>query len=275
MTTWRVLVPRRFDQRLAEAVEEAGGLAEEVDLIHRHPVAGSDLAPVHAAAAAGRFDWLAVTSAYTLEALAELGYPIASWLPGGSTVALGASAVQGDPGAHEIHPGTRLAAVGPATAARLAAAGLRVDLVPIEAAGGQALADLWPPGPGQVVIPGADRATDTLPDGLRRRGWEVTQVGVYRTSPATRLPADLTARWRAGAFAAYIATSGSTARAAATLLGPTVPVVAIGQPSALAARRAGFEHVRVAASPAPADILTAVLEWVARPGRPTGPRTAT
>ena len=80
--------------------------------------------------------------------------------------------------------GAKVAAIGPGTAAALAAGNIRADLVP-ERFVAEALARRAArPGPGRVLLARAEVARDVLPDGLRARGWEVDVVDAYRTVPA-------------------------------------------------------------------------------------------
>ena len=231
----RVLLPRRPDRRLADALRAAGAGVDEVDLVARVPAPGVQVERLAAELAAGGFDWLVITSAFTVEALGRLGHPLYSL----------------------VSPGLRIAAVGDATAAAVRAAGGWVDLVPVDGAGGRALASNWPQGSGRVAIPGAVQSAQTLPQALRALGWEVVQAGVYRTSPVASVPAAVVDTWRAGGYDALVATAGSVARSAAALLGTAVPVVAIGERSARESERLGFTVV-TARSPAGPHVVAAL-----------------
>lgn len=82
--------------------------------------------------------------------------------------------------------GLQVAAIGPATASRMRAAGWAVDLVPDEYVA-EALLDALgrPAAPGDaVLLARAAVARDVLPDGLRDRGWTVDVVEAYRTVDA-------------------------------------------------------------------------------------------
>lgn len=236
----RILLPRREASELARAFAEAGARVDEVTLLRRVAVASADVDAFVARARAGRFDWLAITSAHTVEALASLGHPLSE---------LAARS-------------PRVAAVGAATASAVRAAGVRVDLVPSTGSGGAALVACWPDGTGEVGIPGAVDSAPALPIGLRGRGWTVTTAGVYRTEPVAAVPADVTLRWGQGGYDALVVTSGSVARAAAALLGTSIPVVALGEPSATAAREAGFASVVVSASASALDVVSALVTLV-------------
>ncbi|MEA2419945.1 MAG: uroporphyrinogen methyltransferase / synthase [Thermoleophilaceae bacterium] len=107
--------------------------------------------------------------------------------------------------------GTRIAAIGPGTAAALREHGIDADIVPERfVAEGllEALADEPVEGK-RVLIARAEEARDTLPDGLRERGALVEVVSLYRTlaEPLTE------AAREALAAASYVTfTSSSTVR---------------------------------------------------------------
>jgi len=87
----------------------------------------------------------------------------------------------------------RIAAIGPATADRLASLGLAAEHIPREHVA-EALVESLPAITGErVLIPTADIARPTLPDGLQARGAIVNSVVAYQTQPAPT-PADLAGR---------------------------------------------------------------------------------
>lgn len=236
----RVLVPRRDDPTMAAALRAAGAEVDEGDFTQRQAFRSAELDEVAALAAAGTYDWVALTSGFTVRALAEVGQPLPSL----------------------IAPGSRTAAVGSATAAAMTATGVHVDLVPLSGEGGAALAAVWPRGTGRVLIPGAQASARTLPARLADKGWDVTTVAVYRTVPRREVPPEIAGRSVTGTYLALVVTAGSVADAAASLVSVSMPVVAIGEPSAVAARRAGFRRVELARSSSAADVLAAVVSLV-------------
>lgn len=231
-----MLLPERPDRRLADALRAAGAEVDEVALISRTPVPSVELPALADQLAGGLFDWLVLTSAYTVEALARLGHPLYTLLA----------------------PDLRIAAVGDATAAAVRACGGWVDLTPIDGAGGAALASNWPAGTGRVAIPGAVESAQQLPRALQARGWEVVQLGIYRTSPVAALPPSVVDTWRSGGYDALVVTAGSVAKSAASLLGATVPVVAVGERSARESERLGFPRVVGARTPSGHDVVSAL-----------------
>ena len=132
-----------------------------------------------------------------------------------------------------------------------------------------------PPPGGRVLFPCAAGARETLPAGLRARGWVVDEVVAYRTVPAEGPDAataeavgaaDAVTFASPSAVAAYLGARDDAGRPLA------VPAVAacIGPLTAGAARAAGIASVLVSPSPAPADLVS-VLE-AAFAGKPD-PRT--
>lgn len=146
------------------------------------------------AAAAGAFDWLALTSSNTVVALAE------------RLAALGLA-----PAAlHHVAIAAGGAATGRAVERDL---GLRVTLTPAEFVAEALAAALIARGPagGRVLLCQADLARPTLAEALRAAGWAVTAVVAYRTvigAGGIRLMDHLAA----GAVDAITFTSPSTAR---------------------------------------------------------------
>ncbi|WP_435738035.1 uroporphyrinogen-III synthase [Cellulosimicrobium sp. PMB13] len=114
-----------------------------------------------------------------------------------------------------------------------------------------------------VLLPQGDLAAPTMADGLRDLGLTPHVVTVYRTV-AHDLDPDVVAAWHAGEVDAVVLTSGSVAREVARQLGPRddVAAVAIGEPTARAARAVGLRLDAVADRPtddALATALTTVL----------------
>ena len=169
---------------------------------------------------AGRYDWVAFTSANAVTRLL--------------------AALDG----RTVRPGVRWAAVGPSTARALARGGLRADAVP-GAALAEELADLLPePAPGRegaVLFARAETVGGTLAAGLRARGWVVDEVVAYRTVAGHPDPAAVAAAARCHAIAF---TSSSTVNRTVEVLGieriPPV-VVSIGPVTSGTARAVGLE----------------------------------
>jgi uroporphyrinogen III methyltransferase/synthase len=216
--------------RLVDAMERAGATVLQLPLTRQVDAADGGAALREAAARAGGFDWVVLTSVNAVDRF--MGALRDARALGGALVA----------------------AVGPATADALRRAGVEPDLVPGEHSA-RGLVEVFPQpagaGPHEVLFPCADLAPDTIPDGLAERGWSVTRVEAYRTVPlAAPEPALLerVAKADAIAFAA-----GSSVQAFVALRGSDggpvrVPphVVCIGPTTAEVARAAGMSGVHEA-----------------------------
>jgi len=137
----------------------------------------------------------------------------------------------------------RLAAVGPATAAALAAHDLHADIVPAVATQEGLLAELPRPA-GRVLVVAAEGARRILVDEL-----EAEFLPLYRTFELTPVPSP------EGDLA--VLASGSAARAFAAL-GLELPVVSIGPQTTAAANAAGLRVVAEAETHDVEGILRAV-----------------
>lgn len=108
----------------------------------------------------------------------------------------------------------RIAAVGAATADRLAEAGIAPDLIPADFRAEGLIESFERIGvaPGtRFLLPRAEKAREILPEALRERGATVDVAVVYRTAPATPDPAVID-RLRAGSVDVITFTSPSTVR---------------------------------------------------------------
>ena len=213
----RVVVTRAAEQagELVALLEGVGATAVVVPLVEivSEPTAVDVLAALNPA----EFDWLVVTS------------------PNGARAYLAM---------HSSAP-LNVAAVGATTAAALGAGGVNVTLVPGDQSADGLLA-VFPSGNGRVLLVQAVDAQPTMAAGLRRSGWNVTEISPYRSAPA-----HLTAGQQLAAMSAdaVLFTSGSAARAWVGVFGQTTPpiVVAIGPQTALAVEQAGLKVSLVAA----------------------------
>lgn len=212
----RVLVTR--------AADEAGPLCDRLRAIGCAPVEVPLVAIVPCAWAVpvGIFDWLVLTSAAAVDAVA--GRPLRA---------------------------RRTAAVGPATAARARDRGLKVDLVPLRATGADLAAALGDLRGRTVLYPRAEVATPGTTEALRGAGAELTEIVAYRNA----VPPDAAERLTRALPVDFVTLlSGSAARRLADALtraGKTLGkarIVAIGPSTAAAARAAGLEVHAVAAT---------------------------
>ncbi|WP_265522691.1 uroporphyrinogen-III synthase [Oerskovia flava] len=267
-----VLVPRPADRgaRLAGLLRAQGARVVLAPAIERAPI--TNTAPVDAAVQAladGAFAWVVVTSVNAIDELrdaaARLGVPLAP---------------------PDTADGVRWAAVGPATRRALEAQGVQVALEPRENSARGLLAAFGELGeaggptssgaPGStdaplVLVPQGDLAAPTMAEGLAELGYAPHVVTVYRTV-AHDLPEAVVRSWRSGTIHAVVLTSGSVAREVARQLGPDPAVagVAIGEPTARAARAAGLRLDAVAAAATDDALAAAVLSALAG-ADPTSP----
>lgn len=227
----RVLVTR--------AAGRAGGLAERLRALGAEPVIRPTIAhappddPAALAAALGRleagvYEWLLLTSATAVAAVARGLEGRAPRL--GGRVSL------------------RVGAVGPATAeACRDLLGVDPAAVPERFVGEELARAIGDPMGRRILLPNADIARPALEERLRAAGAVVDRVVAYRTVPAPG-GEGLAAELAAGALDAILFTSGSTATFFAQQVGEAglaaarrVPIACIGPSTAGACRAAGLE----------------------------------
>lgn len=230
----RVVITRPAHQThaLARTLGELGAEVIPLPAIATVPPADGYRALDGAAARVGTYDWVVFTSANAVE-------PFLSRVGDMRRLA-----------------GVRLAAIGPATAGAVTGWRVGVDLVaPTHVA--ESLVEVFPEGPGRVLLPRAAVARDVLPRGLAAKGWEVDVVEAYRTVPA---PAEPSAVEAARGADAICFTSSSTVTAHLGAGRPVPPVVVcIGPVTAATARDAGLEVTAVAEPHTAEGIVTALL----------------
>lgn len=244
---WRVLVPRPADRaaELVGALTAAGAAPEVVELVSIGPPADAgalDLAVL--SLSRGDYSWVAFTSVNAVEAVTSRAHALA--VP-------------------PVPAATRVAAVGPTTAAAVRTVGLPVDLMPRERGSAAALAAAFPPAttagstPESVLLPRSDLAPELLPDALTGKGYRVDAVVAYRTVVRPPAPA-VGARLIAGDFDAVLFTSPSTVQALAGVpIAARTALGAIGRPTRSAATAAGREIAFVATEPTTAGLVAALI----------------
>jgi uroporphyrinogen III methyltransferase/synthase len=217
----RIIVTRSRTQasELAAALLALG--AEPIELpaieIVDPPDGGEALRAAAAGLCAGWYDWLVLTSANGVHRLF-------AHVPDSRLLAE-----------------TRIAVIGPGTAAALGRYHVVPDLVPPRFVA-ESLLDAFPVGSGgRVLLARASVARAVLPDGLRAMGWSVDVVDAYATVAAQPTAAQLAA---AAAADAITFTSSSTVRRYLDVAGsdrvPSV-VACIGPVTAATARELGLK----------------------------------
>jgi len=244
-----VLRPEARARSLLTALADAGGTGQAVAVTAVRPP--SDPASLDAAIlalAAGDYEWVGFTSVNAVDAVVERARTLRV-----------APAIPAD---------TRVAAVGPATAAAARALDIPVDLVPPGSGSAAALGRAWPAaGHGEVVLlPQSESADGTLADLLAAKGFDVVRVGAYLVEPVP-LPASVASDLTGGGYDAVVLTAGSVVEAlAGTQPAPGTVVIALGEPTALAARRCGLTPV-VADRPTDDGLMAALAAALDRRSR--------
>ena len=170
--------------------------------------------------------------------------------------------------------GTRVAAVGPATADALGSAGVAVDHVPrtyLTVAIADGLGDV---DGRRVVLARADAATDDLRHALRERGAIVEEVVAYRTIEGPSAGRDRLRSALGDQLDGVTFTSSSTVRGLMRMASLTdrararaLPAFCIGPVTADTARRAGFAVAAVAAEHTAAGLASAAADHFAQKSR--------
>ena len=238
---------RGGEDALSARLRALGATVRDVAAIAFAPP--SDPAPLDAALRAlDGFDWAIFASATaaerTLARLDELGLPRTSL------------------------SARKLAAVGPATASRIAADLREPDLVPAEASGEALARELAPHVRGRrVLLPRPAEGRPEIADGLRSAGADLVAVEAYRTVPAGPEAFEPLARWLAEGGVDVVAfASPSAVRAVVAGLGwasgalSRALIAAIGPTTSEALREAGLAPGVVPRRHTGADLAEAIAE---------------
>ncbi len=222
LTGWRILVPRggSWGDGVAASLRAQGAVPVIAPLIDFAPAADENALDVALGELAeGRFDWLSVTSATTVDVLF----------------------------AHQVvvPPSTRIAAVGVTTAQALTAAGYEVALVPDQDNSATDLAAriIAEEGmPRRILSLRGEHSKPLLADRLREAGHDVRSIVAYRTvgvPVSDRVQQDV----RSGRVNAILVTSASVAQQVREQF-PDIPaatlLVAIGSQTAQDAAQVGL-----------------------------------
>lgn len=186
----RVLVTRAAHQagKLSEGLRAAGADPVEVPVLEIHPPASYD--PLdHALQHLYSYDWLILTSANTIRAVAQ------------RATALNLSL---------RNPGPHIAAIGQATAEAARLAGLHVTLTPESYVAESLVAALATRIQGKhVLLARAAIARDVIPDALRKTGATVNVVDAYQNMIPASAPEHLRAALASRIDAATFTSSSS------------------------------------------------------------------
>jgi uroporphyrinogen-III synthase len=233
-----ILVTRPAEQAapLVHELERRGARVLIAPTIRLVPARSAALTRALKDLAAGRFDWITLTSRTTVDVL------------------------RGRLDPRDLR--AKVAVIGEGTAAAFRGwAGREPDLQPATFTT-SALARAFPRGSGRVLTARADIAPDGLEDALEGKGWEPVRVDAYRTVFARSLPRHAHDALRLGEVDAVTFTSASTVEGFVNALGGArgaPKVVCIGPVTAAAARRAGLRPAAVA-RPHTSEGLVAAIE---------------
>ena len=231
----RVLVTRARAQasKLTEGLEALGAACLEVPAIRIKEPSDGGAALTAAIAHIADYDWLIFTSANGVEHFFR-----ALDATGKDARALARA---------------KVAAIGPATAAALAACGVRADCMPgeyraeavVEALKGDVRSGT------RVLLARAEEAREVLPESLRALGAEVTVAAAYCTKQAEADGAALAKKLTSGEIDIVTFTSSSTAKNLCAILGGAEPLqhvkcVAIGPITAKTCETLGIKPAAVA-----------------------------
>jgi uroporphyrinogen III methyltransferase / synthase len=259
-----VLVPRARDQasEFSALLRARGAEPLEVPTIEIRPVASTAaLDQAIERLAAGRFDWVVLTSVNGVAAVRARSGAL-----GHGPAALGHA---------------KVAAVGPATEAALRDWGVTPDLVP-DIATTEALGQAFPArstgppssGPGRALLARADLANPELAATLRGKGWETAEVVAYHTVPVGTLDPAARRRLDAGEVDWVAFTASSTVQGFVRGYGgpppPDVRVAAIGPVTAGTARSAGIRVAATATEHTIPGLVAAIEQAVASRPRAGG-----
>lgn len=174
-------------------------------------------------------------------------------------------------------PAGKLAAVGPATAAALDAAGHPADLLPAGGFDSEALlaaAELTAPLSARVAIVRGVGGRELLAQELARRGARVMLVELYRRVRPQADARPILQAWRGHRRRASVVTSREGLSNLMAMAGADVaplfaaPLVCPSARVAEAARDAGFQRVVVTAEPGDGAVATALIGLFEQPEQP-------
>ncbi len=244
-----IVVTRAADQAasLSGPLRAAG--AEVIEAPTLELVAVDDFEPVDGVLRQlARYDWLVLTSVNGVDAMFTR-----LEVSGGDSRSLA---------------GVKVAAIGPATRARLREHGIRVDLIPAEAVGESMAEALIGQGVcgKRILLPRADIARGELPAALREAGAVCDEVAVYRTVCPVSPPAWLLERFDRGQVDWVTLTSPSSLFNLVRLLGKeraeelhNTRLASIGPVTTRAIRNAGYTETVQAHPHDVGGLVTAIL----------------
>jgi len=244
-----ILVTRPAEQAepLVRALERRGARVLVAPTIRLAPARSAALTAALNDLAAGRFEWLTLTSQRTVEVLRDrIGSP------------------------REVR--AKVAVIGDGTAAAFRGWTRREPDLQPSTFTTEALARAFPRGAGRVLCARADIAPEGLEEALAAKGWDPLRVVAYRTHLATSFPREVRRAVMRDEIDAVTFTSASTVRGFANALGGRwgrFRIVCIGPVTSREARkRLGVVHA--VARPHTIEGLIDAVERSLRRERPRG-----
>jgi len=250
----RVLVTRAAHQagKLSEELRTLGAEPVEVPVIEIQPPA-SFAALDAALVSLDSYDWLILTSANTVRALAkraaELGIPF------------------------NQPSGLKVTAVGEVTAAAGREIGLSITFIPVSYVSESLIDGLkGSTACKKILLARAEVSRDVIPDALRATGAEVDVVDAYRNVMPETAPAQLRQALAKRIDAATFTSSSSVTHlsAAARAAGipwpiADVPAISIGRITSTTLRESGWDPAAEAEKSDVASLIAAVAQLLGRP----------
>jgi uroporphyrinogen-III synthase len=247
-----VLVTRAAHQigKLSARLREAGAIPVEVPVLEIQPPESFDELD-DALRRFASYDWLILTSANTVPALADRAKRL---------------------GIHLVQPESlKAAAVGEGTAKAAVEAGFRVDLVPSSYVAESLIAEFEVKGSGvRVLLARAAVARDVIPDALRAVGAQVDVIDAYQNGMPAGAPEKLRRALAEGLDAATFTSSSSVThlKAAAATAGLAWPfdgvsAISIGPITSNTLREEGWEPAAEARVSDIPGLVTAVAGYFA------------
>jgi uroporphyrinogen-III synthase len=242
-------------QSLVAALREAGAEPVVMPLVAFAPA--DNLADLDACLESpARFDWIFFTSQNALRAVQQRCAELELLLD-------------------KVLDGVKIAAVGPATAEAVAAAGLTVDFISRIHTGVALAEELSAETQSKrVFLPRSDRANPDLIEVLNLHGWQVTTVVAYKTvSPDSNTPEARATHFDSADAILFF--SPSAVHHLRDLLGPQpfrdlghrTIFVAIGPVSENALKSEGIDRILLAADTTVSATVAALSDYFARAGQ--------
>lgn len=249
---WKVLLPRTKEVpgTLEPVLRKYGATSIEVPTIGVEPPrTPQQMERAIRSLVTGRYEWVAFTSVNAVRAvwerIEEFGLDARSLA------------------------GTKIAVVSGEVAEAVKALGVRPDLQPTSDESTNGLLDVFPNFDrsydpiNRIFLPRADIATETLVEGLQRKGWETEDVTAYRTVRAAPPEASIREAIKAGGYDAVLFTSSSTVRNLIGIAGkphPLTIVACIGTATAKTAEEHGLRVDVIASAPDPVVLVDALAD---------------